>query len=245
MIQRRRTKLDCFVSDLDANDIETPMIRLADRLNSLGPIITPSTPLNVAVGALGEAGGVILMSEGTWEIGEQNFYVKYPNTHFVSLSPGNTVIKRNASTSLVGLVLNADNCSVDGVQFVDYSTNTASMLGILSSSGCTIKNCIFKDVGDGITLQNADWFAIQNCDFIDYREGINSNGGCDYGSIVDNRFRGSAGNDDIQLSGSDTTIGIVGNVLHWSDGSIDYTINNMASAANMKILNVVNNVTER
>ena len=244
MRTRRRTKLDCVVSDADHNDTITPLTRVADRLNSLGPIITPSTPLNAAINALGEAGGVILLSEGTCELGNLNLYLKYPNTHLVSLSPGNTTFKRSVQSNLVGVVINADNCSIDGIQFVD-TVNTTSIAGISSCSGATIRNCLFKDVGDGILMASADWYTIENCDFIDYRKAIRSGGGCDYGMISNNRFRGSSGNVEIHLHSTDTTTGIVGNVLHWSDGSIDYTNNNMITEANMKIVNTVNDVTER
>ena len=248
MKQRFKTPLDCTISDIGIGPAAVPIARVAERLNSLGPIFSPDTSIRKAIDSLGDEGGRIFLSEGVWDFGNANLFIKKPNVHLISTSPGNTIFRRTISSALAALVANDDYIRIEGIQFVDEdATNTAPMVGIRDGAGCVITNCVFKDVGDGVSLSNADWFEVSNCDFISYRKGITSLGNCEQGMIVNNRFRGSSGQPEIDLHASDQRIGIVGNVLDWSNGSIEYTNNDMASAANLAILNIVDvgNITER
>ena len=188
-----------------------------------GPYITPDTTISDAVASLPSKGGRIFLSEGQWSFNSK-LTISRPNVHIISLCPGRTVLKRTASGSGNMILLSGEECSVEGIRFVDPNV-TAGVVKI-TANRCAVRGCVFEDVGGGVHVTGANWVEVARNHIIEMAySGIVFDGTCAYGMIANNRFEGSnATYDDVSLGASVTSTVISGNVFEYSNGSILYEV---------------------
>lgn len=143
------------------------MLRVSDTLNQIalklgdiGTVIRPGQSIERAIINLGDDGGRILLSEGTYPI-EASITVDRPNVSIVAISPHRTLIKRTITTALPLISVTADYVMISGIRFDDSNATTPAAAVQLGGDYASVSNCRFDDCFHAV-LVTGDWCRVSD-----------------------------------------------------------------------------------
>jgi len=143
------------------------MLRVSDTLNQIalklgdiGTVIRPGQSIERAITYLGDDGGRILLSEGTYPI-EATITVDRPNVSIVAISPHRTLIKRTIATALPLINVTADYAMISGIRFDDSNATTPAAAVKLGGDYASVSNCRFDDCFHAV-LVTGEWCRVSD-----------------------------------------------------------------------------------
>lgn len=190
---------------------ERLMSRAADRdterLADVGVLVTSAHGLVRTIrqlgvrNASGNRAGRILLAEGTYHL-RDGITLGADYLELVALSPGKTVLRREAAGTTSLLTLAGRGCRVEGVTFQDTST-TAQYAVSVTGSHCEIRTCVFDDCWRAVHLSGT-WARMSGCSVEQSRDTtycvLASGADC---AVMDNRLDGAgAGAWEVYASGT-------------------------------------------
>lgn len=164
MISRPRTTGQIAVQREYTTD-PLAMLRVSDTLNQIalklgdiGTVIRPGQSIERAIISLGDDGGRILLSEGTYPI-EATITVDRPNVSIVAISPHRTLIKRTITTSSPLIQVTSDYVMISGIRFDDSNATAAAVK--LEGDYASVSNCRFDDCYNAVVV-TGEWCRVSD-----------------------------------------------------------------------------------
>lgn len=216
------------------------MLRVSDTLNQIalklgdiGTVIRPGQSIERAIINLGDDGGRILLSEGTYPI-EASITVDRPNVSIVAISPHRTLIKRTITTALPLINVTSDYVMISGIRFDDSNATAAAVK--LDGDYASVSNCRFDDCYNAVVV-TGEWCRVSDNLVVSADNyAIHATSTARQTQITGNRIVPVAAY-AVRVDGVTPGAAIIGNVFDESNanGTASYSgsaVNNVARGAN-------------
>ena len=216
------------------------MLRISDTLNQIamklgdiGTVLRPGQSIERAIISLGDDGGRILLSEGTYPI-EASITVDRPNVSIVAMSPHRTLIKRTIETSDPLIQVSSDYVMISGIRFDDANA-TGAAVKVAGNYG-SVSGCRFDDVYKAVEVTGSWCRVSDNLVVSSDSYAVHATSASRQTQITGNRIASVAAY-AVRVDGITPGAVIIGNVFDESsgNGTASYSgsaVNNVARGAN-------------